>query len=450
MMQSFTRRNLLRQMMMGGLGAAAAASGQMALMRSALAASSSVDSDYKALVCVFLYGGNDSWNMLLPMAGDARVRYEDARQNLAATATVASRLGNGIEGGLGLHPAMSRLNALVDAGKLALQTNVGPLIVPTTYDQFRNNAVPVPEQLFSHNDQQATWMRGAEAKDMSFGWAGRMLELLDDTGGFTRNFTLAGNNLWQSSINGNPFTLSQEGVPEINGFEGDWWGPMLRKRVHAQMQALADHPLERMAAQVTNNAVVNAKFVRDALAMAPNTETEFTPGNHLSGQLKAIARLITVQPHLKPKRQVFFVGLGGWDTHDEQNQLHSELLEGLANGLADFQAELDAFGVGHQVTTFTMSDFARTLSSNGDGTDHAWGGHQFIMGGAVNGGRLYGELPRQALDNGVDIGGGRMIPTTANEQMFASLASWMGLSASEIADIMPAIGAFDTPPNYFV
>ncbi len=443
-MDQLSRRDLLKRALQGGLGLAALSTLQLTAMSKALAAQSTPVSGYKALVCVFLFGGNDSANMLVPLAGDSLTAYAQARQSLAVTGALPISPLTAVADGIGFHPALAPLQPLFASQQLALISGVGALQQPTSKLEVQQGKALLPKNLYSHNDQQATWMRGQEALSLDRGWGAQMLELLQSNPEFSSCISLSGTNLWQRGQLLQPFGMSAKGVSGLTAHNGVGSRAMLMKNLQAALLAPQTQPLANLYAQSNSAAQARSLIVADALTQAPTLQTVFAPDNNLAQQLQMVARLISVQATLGVGRQVFFVGMGGFDTHDDQNTVHPALLGQLSAALASFAAATSELGVADQVTTFTMSDFGRTLSSNGDGTDHGWAGNQLVLGGAVQGGDIYGQLLQQRLGSELDVGGGRMLPTTANVQLFASLASWFGLSDSQRRQIFPALSAFDS------
>lgn len=441
-MDQLSRRDLLKRALQGSLGLAAMSSLQLTAMSHALAAQSASVNDYKALVCVFLFGGNDSANMLIPLAGDSLNAYQQARQSLAVSGALPINPRTAVADGVGFHPALAPLQPLFSAGPLAVISGVGALQQPTSKLQVQQGKAVLPKNLYSHNDQQATWMRGQEPLNLDRGWGAQMLELLQTNPDFSSCISLSGTNLWQRGQLLQPFGLSAKGVPGLTAHAGNSGRAVLMKNLQTALLAPQTHPLANLYAQSHSAAQARSVIIADALSQAPALNTVFASDNNLAQQLQMVARLISVQARLGVGRQVFFVGMGGFDTHDDQNTVHPALLGSLSSALLSFYQATEELGVAQQVTAFTMSDFGRTLSSNGDGTDHGWAGNQLVLGGAVKGGDIYGQLLEQRLGSEWDLGGGRMIPTTANVQLFASLASWFGLSERQRLQIFPALSAF--------
>ncbi len=400
--------------------------------------------DYRALVCVFLFGGNDSFNMLVPNTTAEYNAYAASRQNLALLQndllpiTPASSSG----ADFGLHPAMGAVRGLFQSGEAAFVTNVGPLIQPTTRDEIFNDAAVLPPQLFSHNDQQDQWTSLRGNVPSKTGWAGRMADLMR-TGvadqQMSTNASLFGTNLFQSADETVAYVMGPGGPIQFEGFSTTP-GDILNEQRLAFLRVLDaqyDTIYERGYRDVQRRAIDAADRVSSALENAPVFNTPF-PQSQLGTQLQTVARLIAVRDELQMQRQIFFVAAGGFDSHDDQNQNQPGLLGGISDAIGAFHTAVrDELAIPDNVTTFTQSDFGRTLTSNGDGTDHAWGGNQLVVGGAVNGGDLYGDYPSLALNGPEDVGGGRFIPSTSADQYAATLAKWFGIPDTDLDVVAP-------------
>lgn len=404
--------------------------------------------DYRALVCVFLFGGNDSYNMLVPNTAAEYTQYAAARQNLALLQTDLLPITPASSPGpdFGLHPAMGRIQTLFEAGNAAFVTNVGPLVEPTTRDQFYNGSVTLPPQLFSHNDQQDQWTSLRGVLPSKTGWAGRMADLIrDGVAGqqMATNASLAGSNLFQSADETVAYVMGPNGPIPYTGFSTTP-GDILNEQRLAFLRvvdAAYDSVYARGFAEVQRRAIEAADTVSTAIEGGPPISTAF-PQSQLGTQLQTVARLIAVQDELQMQRQIFFVATGGFDSHDDQNQNQPGLLGGVSDAIAAFYEATEELNISDSVTTFTQSDFARTLTSNGDGTDHAWGGNQLVVGGAVNGRDLYGDYPLLQIGGPEDIGGGRMIPSTSADQYAATLAKWFGIPDTDLEVVAPNLGNF--------
>lgn len=445
---SINRRDFLSLCLKGSVSAAALTSLQLQALTGATNAIEL--GDYKALVCVYLYGGNDSLNMLVPLEGEQRNLYEQSRQNLAVASPIELSIKNQFAGGVGIHPSLAPIQSVFESQNLAFVGGVGTLLTPTSLDDYKNKAVPLPQHLFSHNDQQASWMYGRERESLNTGWGARLLERLAVHDEFAANISLDGTNLWQTGTSTNAFALNKSGISTINAFGG--YQPRTEHVTSIMKRILGNtnHVLGTAYANGLNSAINNTQSMNNALEDAPELITSFSETS-FSEQLAAVAKTISVQAKLSTQRQVFFVSMGGFDTHDDQLTTHPALLNTLASGLNEFNSAMSELDMSDKVTTFTMSDFGRTLTSNGDGTDHGWAGNQIVMGGAVKGQNIYGELLTQQLDGPQDTGGGRLIPQVANEQYFATLAQWFGVPSSELVDIFPNLSNFNnTTLDFFV
>jgi len=452
---------------------------------------------YKALVCLFLYGGNDAYNMVLPTDAASWTEYLAVRNQapdsiaLRAPGTPAElSAGGGSPQRLGgvlaispqrnqgrsfaLHPAMVGVRDLFAARRLAIVPNVGPLVRPTSKAQYRDHNFPKPAKLFSHNDQQSTWQAYAP-EGATTGWGGRMGDLLAANNGkavFT-SISASGNAVWLAGETVLQYQVSTRGAIRIGGSGTTLFGSQLAfEKMQAIMRrARSTHLLEQDHAAVVARSIDAEASLSAALPPA-NAAPHGTPGlaggaadpllqydnpltggkssNPLAQQLQIVARTIGARAALGARRQVFFVSMGGFDSHDGQNRGHADNMARLSHALQYFDATLTAMGVGNDVTTFTASDFGRTFTSNGDGTDHGWGGHHFVMGGAVRGGDLYGNFPaygdrdgRGEFSSPNQIANGAMLPEVSVDQYAATMGRWFGISDAQLLDLFPNLANFD-------
>ncbi len=449
------RRDFLKQTLAGtiGIGLATPASilGQFTLARSAMASSQTTFNDHKALVCIYLAGGNDSLNMVIPRDAtyntyaSAKKSLTVAKEDLLAIAPLRSNTYSvGLNGTqLDGKPVMSGTQNLFSRkGHLGIIANVGTLLQPVSKQDI-NDLTVLPPQLFSHNDQTAHWMRGNFKLDVSTGWAGRMADMIADTeANASMNFSINGTNLLQVGQNSVPFVLSTNGIIDFTALKNF----PLRQKVFAQLSQQAESANNLLVAEYAKSTTQiqdSVTFVKGILDDAPTSGVTIPEGNPLAAQLNYVAQLIGQHQALGQNRQCFFVKLGGWDTHDNQIEEHPALLQQLDEALWYFYKRLIELKKLNSVTTFTMSEFGRTLTSNGDGTDHGWGGHHLVMGGAVNGGDIYGTLPDLTLDGENDFGDGRIIPTTSADQMNATLLRWFGLTNNQVKEIFPNLANFN-------
>ena len=442
-MKTLNRRDFLKTS-----GAAALFAATPGLAYSQVVGSGGPFTDYKALVCVFLFGGNDSYNMLVPNTTAEYNAYAASRQNLALLRDdllpIAPASSPGAD--FGLHPAMGGIQGLFADGKAAFVTNVGPLVEPTTKDQYFNKSVTLPPQLFSHNDQQDQWASLRGNVPSKTGWAGRMADLIrDGVAGqqMATNASLFGANLFQSADETVAYVMGPNGPIQFEGFSTTPDDLLNEQRLAFLRIVNAEYGsiYERGYADVQRRAIDAADRVSGAIDGAPTLNTVF-PASQLGNQLRTVASLIAVRDELQMQRQIFFVATGGFDSHDDQNENQPGLLGGMSEAVTAFQSALEELSVANNVTTFTQSDFGRTLTSNGDGTDHAWGGNQLVVGGAVAGGDLYGSYPVLEIGGPEDVGGGRMIPSTAADQYAATLARWFGIADVDLDVVAPNLGNF--------
>ena len=437
------RREFLRRTSALGLAGTAA---PWALNLAALgeAAAATAPSDYKALVCVFLYGGNDYGNTLVPYDQPSYDAYATIRQALATPRDQLAATALGLNVGsrqMALAPQLGKLKGLWDAGKLGVQLNVGTLVQPTTLAQYKAQSVPLPPKLFSHNDQQSVW-QSSLPEGATTGWGGRIGDLFLG-GNANSTFTCinaSGNAVFMAGQQAVQYQVSTSGAVAINAITKPLYGSQAcADALRGLITAGRSHWMEAELNSVVARSVGAQTAIGSALAALPPLATAFDTTSSLSNQLLMVAKLIAVRQALGASRQVFFVSLGGFDLHDFLVAQHPGLLTAVNDALASFYAATVELGVANQVTTFTASDFGRTLASNGDGADHGWGSHHFVLGGAVKGGQFWGALPSVSVNGPDDVGQGRLLPTTAVDQLGATLASWMGVGATDLATVMPQI-----------
>lgn len=445
-MKTLNRRDFLRTS-----GAAALMAATPGLAYSQVVGGGGSFDDYRALVCVFMFGGNDSFNMLVPNTSAEYAAYAASRQNLALLQSDLLPISPASSGNpdFGLHPAMSGVQGLFESGNAALVTNVGPLVEPTTRDQYFNGTTMLPPQLFSHNDQQDQWTSLRGNVPSKTGWAGRMADLIrDGVAGqqMATNASLFGSNLFQSADETVAYVMGPGGPVQFEGFStvpGDILNEQrlaFGRVVDAQYGTI----YERGFRDVQRRAIDSADTVSTAITNQRENfplATSF-PASQLGTQLETVAYLIAARDDLQMERQIFFVAAGGFDSHDEQNLNQPGLLGGISEAIAAFHAATVELNIDDGVTTFTQSDFGRTLTSNGDGTDHAWAGNQLVVGGAVNGGDLYGTYPLLEIGGPEDVGGGRIIPSTSADQYAATLARWFGIPDADLDIVAPNLANF--------
>jgi len=407
-------------------------------------------SDYKALVCVFLYGGNDYANTLVPYDSTNYGLYQAQRPTLAyardaltATALTPSvALADGRQ--YAFAPELSPLLPLFNAGRLGVMLNVGTLIQPTTKAQYTAKSVPLPPKLFSHNDQQSVW-QSSSPEGATSGWGGRMGDLFESGNG-NATFTcvnVSGNAVFMSGKTAVQYQVSTNGSVAVNGIAKPLFGSTACSNALRTIvtQSRTDM-FESEYSRVMNRSIVADGALSTALSGAPALTTVFPTGG-LSDQLKMVARMISCASALGAKRQVFFVSMGGFDTHDGLVSTHPGLLSAVSGAMASFYNATVELGVADKVTTFTASDFGRTLAGNNDGSDHGWGSMHMMMGGAVKGQRFYGTPPAVANNGPDDVGQGRLLPSTSVDQYAATLGAWLGISSTDLLAVLPNLANYD-------
>lgn len=456
-MDRINRRRFLKCAAAGGFAYAFGRTPQA--VQAAAFSSQAALADYKALVCVFLFGGNDSFNMLVPRSNAEYNAYTASRQNLAipqASLLPINSLVPDPSGALfGLHPQLTDIATLFEQDqRCAIVANVGPLIEPTTKAQFQAQSVRLPPQLFSHNDQQDQWHSLKGEVVAKSGWGGRVADVLTAPGAtmplgqtLAVNVSLSGQTLFQTGVSSVPYTMGSTGPVSLFGLDGaDPLSVARRTAFEAVLRMNYGTVYERAYAQVQQRSLAAAGRINTELASVrtPNPAPFSTafPASPLGTQLKTVAELIAVRDRLQVSRQIFFVATGGFDTHDAQTNDQPGLLGNISRCLAAFYQATVEMGVASSVTAFTQSDFGRTLTSNGDGTDHAWGGNQLVIGGAVAGRTIYGRYPLLQINGPEDVGGGRMIPVVSSDQYAATLAKWFGVPDASLATVAPHIGNF--------
>ncbi len=424
--------------------------------------------DYKALVCLFLAGGNDANNMLVPFddAGYAAYASTAGRGAIALPRTQLLGLNPRTSDGRGwaLHSSMNAdvagtnttgLKSLFDQGKMALLGNVGTLVVPTTKAQYAARSVPLPPQLFSHNDQQVEWQSSVPDKPFATGWGGRTADYtnaFNASGSISMSISLNGQNSFQVGKNVVQFAVNSSGAISLSGSSTSATSAAgLRTRAQNDLlSARSGHLFETAFAGLTQNAISDSAMLSSILSGNPPFTTAFSTSS-LGQQLRTIARLIAAAPQLGLKRQIFFARIGGWDLHDAQLGAHASLFADVSRNVAAFYRATVELGCADQVTTFTASDFGRTYNTNGDGSDHGWGSNHFVVGGAVKGGDIYGKMADLTIRGPDDAGTrGSWIPTTSVDEYSATLAAWFGVSPTNLPLVFPNLGRFAKPNLGFV
>lgn len=457
------RRSFLKSTAALSLGAAAGFAGDLSRFN-AFAADTG---GYRALVCVFLFGGMDGHDTVLPYDTFNYNQYAGIRSSLlneyAAREGGSTRtreqllplnLANASDFGgrqFALPPELAPIHELIDRGDGAIVSNIGPLVAPMNRDQFRNGSVPRPPRLFSHNDQQSVWM-ASQPEGAQFGWGGRVADMaLAANANSDSTFTavsISGNTVFLSGEVAGQIEVGSSGPVEINGVgDNSLYGSqalpgLYEAQLRAENESLANL-LQRDFVNVVDQSIDANQLLRESFEAASPFNTVF-PQNRLGRQLEIVAQMIALRGALGVNRQVFFVSTGGYDTHSNQaNSLPSRHTE-IASAMRAFYDATVEINAENDVTSFTASDFGRTLTVNRDGTDHGWGGHHFVLGGGVQGNRMIGTFPEPVLDHEFDTGNGRLIPTTAVDQYAATFGRWFGLNNSELNDALPGLSNFAT------
>src|SRR5216684_4395724 len=447
---AFSRRDFLKKTCCTAAAGFAAASFNRFGLVNALAQSAQ---DYKALVCVFLFGGNDSNNMVVPLSSSGYSSYQQIRSVLALPQGRLLPIAPPSAGSFGFHPKFPEMQSLFNQKHLAVLTNVGTLVRPTSRAQFQQRQVNLPQNLFSHEDQQAQMQTAALDGNGQTGWAGRTADKIQSIygGTFPIIISLAGTNIFCEGLSARSIESSGDPTRLLSGFGGSAESQSRLSALQNLLTFDTGLSLIQSASTTTTNALQDSKTLADALASGPTLATTF-PNNGLAGQLKQVAQIISVRSALGVQRQIFFVSIGGFDTHSNQLSAQDNLFAQFSQATSAFYQATAEIGAASQVTTFTLSDFSRTYAPDStSGSDHAWGGHHLIMGGAVHGGDFYGKFPTLALagpDDATDEG--RWIPTTSLDQYAGTLANWFGVPTADLPTIFPNLANFSTPVLNFV
>ncbi len=411
-------------------------------------ANAALSEDYRAIVCVFMFGGNDANNLIVPRDPADYTQYAGPRGRLAiARDSLLSVKPVNVQGReFGLHPAMTGVQGLFNSGKAAVIANVGPLARPLTKAEYRGTGLK-PTNLFSHSDQQGLWSTGMPDTSIRSGWGGRMGDKVYQTnpsGTLTTAISVGGGSAFLNGDIIRPFPVSSSGRFGLDFYNENDPNNQLSVALKKMLGTPQSNLMGGVWLEVLGGAIANQKQLSTALAGTPPFTTTF-PNSGIGDGMEMIARLLSVRKTFGAKRQVFFVGIGGFDTHgDEQIQRQAELLGDVSTAMTALYNATTELGIAENVVSFTSSDFSRTFVTNGRGSDHAWGAHHLVVGGSVKGNAMYGTFPQLVVNGPDDVSDGRWIPTTSVDQYAATMAKWFGLNAGEIAQVFPNISRFAT------
>lgn len=406
--------------------------------------------DYRALVCVFLYGGNDSNNTIVPMDDATFQAYTSIRGSLALSASDLTPAVTSVSGApYAFHGKLAEVASLFSSKELAVVANVGPLVQPLTRDQYQQQQAPIPSNLFSHSDQQLEWQTSIAQGHSPTGWAGRAADYIEsqkiNSGAFPTFLSLSGNSLLGTGVSTQPAAITPGQSLELQGFDSSGASQARWSALNSLLTTNTGMSLAQAANDTLSHSIADAKSLSDALAKATPLKTQF-PKSGLAAQLQQVAQIIQVHDDLGMRRQIFFCSLGGFDTHTNEIATHNNLYAQLSPALAAFYDATQELGMASNVTLFTESDFSRTLQpTSGGGSDHAWGANHLVVGGAVAGGQIFGQFPTYELagPNDADTRG-RWIPTTSVDQYGATLSSWFGIPDSALATVFPNFSNFSS------
>ncbi|MEA3211824.1 MAG: hypothetical protein QOE70_4881 [Chthoniobacter sp.] len=409
---------------------------------------------YRALVCLFLSGGADTFNVLVPQGPSEYQEYATVRGGIALPRASLLPINPTVSPGLqlGLHPGLTGIQSLFESGKAAFVTNVGTLIERVTKSEYDDDLKRLPLNLYSHSDQIEQWQTSTPDLRSPRGWAGRAADILrasNSNNAVSMNISLTGSNIWQSGENTLEYTVSTDGAIGLEGYnpaDTSPWGtvPIRTRAIDSQLGFQYQHLLSQAFAARKVDAMDAYTLFNAATDVTLPAAVTF-PDTYLGAQFKMIAKSIAGHGALGHNRQTFFVERGGWDHHDGVIAAQAEMLPEVDAAIKAFSDCLKALGMENDVTLFTASDFARTLTTDNDGADHAWGGNQMVIGGAVNGKRIYGTYPNLYVDNPLDVGRGRLIPQVSVDEFFAELALWFGVSPTDLEMVLPNIRNFYIP-----
>lgn len=441
-----SRRRFLGEASCAAVGSTALFSSLLQLrMTSTAAAQNAGSDDYKALVCLFLAGGNDSFNMLVPNNNDAYAEYKTTRDNIALDQGDLLPITSGGQNyaEFGIHPSMPELRDLYNSGDVSFVANVGTLVRPTTKSDYQNK-IALPSGLFSHSDQQIHWQTSVpQVKGASpGGWGGRTADLLmslNENSQVSMNISLSGVNIFQTGDEAFAYISGLNGGTEMVNYDQNYFKGAVDQLLAQEYQNLFTRTFAQNNRRFIDSSILFNEAIEPIEILTP------TPPTRLAERFKIVARSIKAHSALNHNRQTFFVRAGGWDHHSEVMDAQTVMLAEVSQAVKFFNDAMEEIGMKDKVVLFTASDFGRTLTSNGVGSDHAWGGNHFVLGGPVNGGRIFGQYPSLVLGSSLLLNRGRIIPTTSVDEYGSELARWFGVSSGEMETVFPNIKNFYDP-----
>ena len=451
---SISRREFIGQASCAGVGTTALFSTLLTLrLANSLAAQTApAGGDYRALVCLFLAGGNDSFNMLVPTSSGEYEAYAKVRGNLALAKDTLLQITPGNLGGrtLGIHPSMTEVRDLFTQGRLAFVSNVGSLVRPTTLADVKAGR-HLPVSLYSHADQIKQWQTCIPDQRTAIGWGGRAADIIKSLNGpslVSMNISLSGQSVFLTGQQAFTYAVGSSGATALTGYSATAVNNLTAVRskgVNNIVDQTYRNLFEQTYADSTRDAVDSYAEFSSALG-GITLATPVPTGNSLANSLAMIAKIIAANGKFGAKRQIFFVQLGGWDHHDEVVENQLTMLRTVSQAVGFFSSALTEIGMADKATLFTASDFGRTLTSNGNGSDHAWGGNHLVMGGAVGGGKVYGEASAGYYPNlqnlaAIDTGQGRLIPGVSVDEYARDLLTWFGISSGNMDYVLPAFSS---------
>jgi uncharacterized protein (DUF1501 family) len=423
-----------------------------------------VSTGYRALVCLFMSGGNDSHNWVVPIESGEYAQYAAVRRELTWNAAQLQPITSTTQGSgrrFGMPLELAPLRDLYEGGRAAIIANIGTLERPVTKAEYQNG-VGLPSKLFSHNDQQSIW-QSLSPEGARSGWGGRMGDILASANAYPvfTSISAAGNAVFLTGANVAQYQVGSDGPVQVKALTEWTLGsstvgvPLRRTLTRGGTQVMQNEYTRVMQRSLDTSVALQTALANTPVTALPTTPISLPNGGtldlskeSLAKQLRMVAQLIGAGQTLGMRRQVFMVNIGGFDTHATQMRDQPLLMARVAQSISYFMGALGALGLQNNVTLFTASDFGRTLTSNGDGCDHGWGSHHFVAGGMVKGREMYGRMPITALGTADEVGSGRLLPSTGVTQLAARLGGWMGLSAAEQASVLPNLGNFSAGPAF--